>query len=127
MRCPSTVEPKDWFAIIPTAADEWRPAACRHHQDLPWGGVHINGQDSRPGPRETEAMRQVCENECPIRKMCAIHALNGNSGHGERGGFWAGEWLPWSDQDGRESRDMRALARRRLMGYLNPPEERGRR
>lgn len=52
-------------------------------------------------------MARVCE-DCPIIIGCALHALN------EKGGFYAGVWLPWDKTTSPTLKDDRRAARTAL-------------
>lgn len=83
------------------STNRWAGAQCTGQNDLPWTS------DAAPTTPERRQMAALCES-CPIIINCALFAL------GERGGFYAGVWLPWDKTTSTSLRDDRRTARAAL-------------
>lgn len=79
----------------------WVGARCPERLDLPWIG------DTTPTEDEHRQMAAVCDT-CPLIVDCALLGL------GEKGGFFAGVWVPWDPTNTAALRDNRRTARSTL-------------
>lgn len=86
---------------VTVSTNRWTGAPCIQRHDLPWTS------DTTPEAAQRYEMAALC-NRCPHLIDCASLALR------EKGGFYAGVWIPWEQTTSPALRDNRRAARTAL-------------